>query len=66
VQPNPVANHGTSFSLDTNIPSVRQHVDEAAVTVVRLFQAAGKPEKAAELRDRLIQQYTLPPEAFSK
>ena len=66
VQPDPVTQEGTRMVLNPQIPSVRQHLKKAAVTVVRLFKEAKKLSRAHELQDQFMKQYSLPPELFWK
>jgi len=65
VLPNPVSNHGTSYSLNREIPFVREQLNEAAAMLFRLFQEARKLDEARELRDRLMREEAVPPEVFS-
>jgi tetratricopeptide (TPR) repeat protein len=64
VQPNPVMQEGTRMVLNPQIPLVRQHLNQAAVTVVRLFKEAKKISRAHELQDQFMKQYSVPPELF--
>ena len=66
VQPNPVWSQGSSFSLNRDLPSVRQHLNQTAAMVVRLFDEAKKFDEVRELRTRLIKEYSVLPEAFSR
>jgi hypothetical protein len=57
---------GTRIMLNPEIPSVRQHLNEAAVTVVGLFKEAKKPFQARQLEERFTKEYAVPPELFLK
>jgi hypothetical protein len=54
----------SSGLLDTENPIVRQHLNEAAVTVVRLFEAAKQWDRARELQERFIREQSVPGESF--
>ena len=64
VEPNPVMREGTRSSLNLQIPLAHQHLNEGAVTVVRLLKEAKQFTRARELEDRFIQQYSVPPVLF--
>ena len=66
VQPNPVAQQGTNFVLNKDLPFMRDQLTQAAALLVRLHQEAKKPDEARALQDRLVRQYSLAPEIFSR
>jgi tetratricopeptide (TPR) repeat protein len=66
VQPNPVVSVGAGFSLNRDVAPVHEQLNEAAVMVVRLLEEAKKPDEARDLRDRIIKQYSVPLEVFSR
>jgi len=66
MQPNSITTQGPRSLLNTEIPFVRQQVNDAAVMVVRLFEDAKQSERARELQGQLIKQYSVPPEVFSR
>jgi tetratricopeptide (TPR) repeat protein len=66
VEPNPVTSEGTVFTLNKDLPFMRQQLNQAAALVVRLHEEAKRPDESRELRDRLIRQYSLAPEIFSR
>jgi len=66
VQPNPVTNLGSSYSLNKDSPLIKQQLYQAAAMLVRLYEEARKVDDAREMRQRLVQQYSVPPEVFSR
>jgi len=65
VQPNPVTTAPAGLALNNNVPMVREQINEAAAMVVRLYAEAKRPEEAREVRERLIREYSVAPDAFS-
>ena len=66
VEPNPVTRQGAAFTLNKDLPFTRQQLSQAATFAVRLREEAKRPEESRELRERLIRQYSLAPEIFSR
>ena len=66
VQPNPVVSRDGKLFLKRDSSLVREHFNAAAATLVRLFEEARKRDEAAELRDKLIRLYSVPPDVFSR
>ena len=66
VEPNPVTNRGTAFTLNRDLPFMREQLNKVAAMVVRLREEAKRPDESRELRERLIKEYSLPPEIFSQ
>lgn len=48
--------------LNTAIPLIRQEVDQAAATVVHLFEEAKQGDRAQEFRERFFKENSVPPE----
>jgi protein O-mannosyl-transferase len=65
IEPNPVSPQGNHMVLDAKNATVQKHVNEAAITVVRLFKEAKRPDLAAELKNRFVRQYAVPEGLFS-
>jgi tetratricopeptide (TPR) repeat protein len=57
--PNPVANQGTSFTLNKDMPLVREQLNRVVPIVIQLFRQAGKWDEANTLRERLVKQYSV-------
>jgi len=66
VQPNPVVSQDGKLFLKRDSSLVREHFNAAAATLVRLFEEARKRDEAAELRDKLIRLYSVPPDVFAR
>jgi len=65
LETNPVVNQGISFSLNSDVPLVREQLNRAAEMVVRLFEEARKLDEARQLRDRVIKEYSVPRGVFA-
>ena len=63
-EPNPVSNQGPGLQLNKDTPLVRNQLNQAAIMVMRLFEEAKKMDEGRTLRDRLVQQHTIPAEIF--
>jgi hypothetical protein len=53
------------MALSATTVSVRQHLNEAALTVVRLLKEAKQFSRAGEFQEQFIKEYALPRELFS-
>jgi len=66
VVPNPVVPFGKTFSLNQDIPLVRQELNEAAVALIHHLEDCKQFEAAANLREKFIKIYFIPGELFGK
>ena len=66
LEPNAVASQDGKLFLQRDSPLVREHFNAAAALLVRLFEEARKLDEGSKLRDRLIRQYSVPPDVFSR
>ena len=66
LEPNAVASQDGKLFLQRDSPLVREHFNAAAALLVRLFEEARKLDEGSTLRDRLIRQYSVPPDVFSR
>ena len=62
IEPNPVLERGTTLSLRSEAPYVRDQLTRSAEMVLRLFKESGKSEEAQELQNRVLKEYSLRPE----
>ena len=62
---NPVANQGTNFTLNYNVPFVREQLNKVAAKLIQLYQQAGQLDQANALRERLVKQFSVPPDVLS-
>jgi len=62
--PNPVNPFGNNFSLNQDVPLVRQELNQAGVDLVRHLEDCKQHEAAAALRDKFIASYKIPAELF--
>ena len=65
VQPNPITQKGTRMVLNPTNPSVRQHLNQAALTVVRRLKEAKNFVRARTLQQQFMKQYGVPADSFS-
>ena len=65
LSPNPVISNGYGYSLNPELPMVRQQLNEAAVMLVQRFEDAKQFEPSRQAREQLIKRYAVPREAFS-
>jgi predicted Zn-dependent protease len=66
LSPNPVISNGSSYSLNAELPMVRQQLNDAAVMLVERFEDAKRFEPARQAREQFIKQYAVPREAFTQ
>ena len=64
--PDSVVSQDGKLFLKRDSPFVREQFNAAAAMLVRLFEEAQKRNEAAELRDKLIRQYSIPSNVFSR
>jgi len=65
LSPNPVISNGSGYSLNPELPMVRQQLNEAAVMLVQRFEDAKRFEPSRQAREQFIKRYAVPREAFS-
>jgi tetratricopeptide (TPR) repeat protein len=66
LQPVPIVQNGSRFSLDEGQPAIRRMINEAAALIVRELIAAGQAGTARTYQQDFIQRLRVPPQSFGR